>query len=72
MKLTAIALATALVTLAAPVAQAATPADLVVLTGDYMDLPGDEEGAIRALRYLAGVWKPRYGAFATFGRTSLL
>ncbi|MBL8876180.1 MAG: metallophosphoesterase [Phycisphaerae bacterium] len=45
----------------------ATPADLVVLTGDYMTNPGDEAAAVRALGELAAAWRSRFGAFAVLG-----
>lgn len=48
-------------------ALAATPADLVVLTGDCMDRPGDERAALRSLAYLARSWRSRLGAVAIFG-----
>lgn len=45
-----------------------TPADLVVLTGDYTDEPGHENAAMDALRALAHAWPPpRLGAFGIFG-----
>jgi predicted MPP superfamily phosphohydrolase len=48
-------------------ALADTPADLVVLTGDYMSHPGNEPAAIAMLRALAGAWTARLGAFGVFG-----
>lgn len=48
-------------------ALAQTPVDLVVLTGDYMDRPGDEPAAMAALECLSKSWRPRYGAYGTFG-----
>jgi predicted MPP superfamily phosphohydrolase len=51
----------------AAAALAATPVDLVVLTGDYMDRPGDEPGAMAALGILSESWRPRYGAYGIFG-----
>lgn len=49
-------------------AVAATPADLILLTGDYMDEPGHEAAAIDALSRLAQAWQPpRLGALGIFG-----
>lgn len=45
----------------------ATPADLIVLTGDYMTSPGDEAAAVRALHELSAAWRSRFGAFAVPG-----
>lgn len=43
-------------------------ADLVLLTGDYMDRPGDERAALRSLAFLARCWHPpRCGAVGIFG-----
>ncbi len=44
-----------------------TPADLVLLTGDYADGPGHEHAAFRTLDALAGAWRARAGAAAVFG-----
>lgn len=48
-------------------ALSATPADLVVLTGDLMDEPGHEEATLETLHALADHWRPRLGAFAILG-----
>lgn len=45
----------------------ATPADLIALTGDYMNTPGDEPAAMRVLHALAEAWRPRLGVFGVFG-----
>ncbi|MCC6675627.1 MAG: metallophosphoesterase family protein [Phycisphaerales bacterium] len=45
----------------------ATPVDLVVLTGDYMNHPGDEGAALRSLGTLARSWRARLGAVGIFG-----
>lgn len=45
--------------------------DLVFLTGDYMDQPGDEEAALDALRDLCRDLRPRIGAFGVFGNHDL-
>jgi predicted MPP superfamily phosphohydrolase len=46
----------------------ATPADLIILTGDYTDEPGHEAAAVDALRRLAAAWRPpTLGAFGIFG-----
>ncbi len=42
-------------------------ADLVLLTGDYMDHPGDEKVALASLRDQARAWRARFGAFGVFG-----
>ena len=44
-----------------------TPVDLVALTGDYMDHPGNERAAIGVLEMLAGEWRSRLGAVGVFG-----
>lgn len=48
-----------------------TPADIIALTGDYMDEPGcepsHERAALDTLKALAAAWRPRIGAFAIFG-----
>ncbi|MFO0785220.1 MAG: metallophosphoesterase family protein [Phycisphaerales bacterium] len=44
-----------------------TPADLVVLTGDYMTHPGDEPAALAALIRCASAWNSRFGACAIAG-----
>ena len=41
--------------------------DLVLLTGDYQDHPGDEPHAARALAALASAWSPRLGAWGIWG-----
>lgn len=41
--------------------------DLVVLTGDYQDHPGDEPHAVEALEALAGAWRSRHGAIGIWG-----
>lgn len=47
---------------------ARSPADLVALTGDFTDEPGDETAAMDALCALAHAWPPpRLGAFGIFG-----
>lgn len=43
------------------------PVDLVALTGDFMDHPGDETRALEVLASLAGAWRARIGAFGIFG-----
>lgn len=43
------------------------PVDLVVLTGDYADQPGQEAPAIRTLRAVAKAWRSRLGAVGVFG-----
>ncbi len=49
-------------------ALASTPADLIILTGDYCDDPGHEAAALDALDRLSRAWcPPTLGAFATFG-----
>jgi predicted MPP superfamily phosphohydrolase len=48
-------------------ALAATPADLIVLTGDLMDEPGHERGAMELLQALCAAWRPRAGVFGVFG-----
>ena len=51
-------------------AMAATPADLIVLTGDYTDEPGRELAAVDALDRLSRAWggaAPTLGAFGIFG-----
>lgn len=42
-------------------------ADLVLLTGDYMDHPGDETVGLASLRDQAQAWRARFGAFGVFG-----
>ena len=46
---------------------AATEHDLLVLTGDYMNAPGDEADAHDVLRQLVLAAKPRLGAYGVFG-----
>jgi len=47
---------------------AATPADLIVLTGDYTDEAGHEPAAVDALDRLSRAWPtPALGAFGIFG-----
>lgn len=41
--------------------------DLVLLTGDYQDHPGDERHAAGALEALASAWSPRLGAWGIWG-----
>ncbi|MFG0326948.1 MAG: metallophosphoesterase [Phycisphaerales bacterium JB037] len=41
--------------------------DLIALTGDYMDAPGEEQAAARELERLAARWRTRFGAFGIFG-----
>lgn len=48
-------------------ALAATPVDLIALTGDYADKPKDTAAAVTALEFLASRWRTRFGAFATMG-----
>ncbi len=42
-------------------------ADLVLLTGDYMDHPGDEKVGLACLKDQARAWRARFGAFGVFG-----
>lgn len=44
-----------------------TPADLLVLTGDWMTYPGDEAAALKALDAILQSSRPRLGAFGIFG-----
>lgn len=44
-----------------------TPADLLVLTGDWMTYPGDEAAALKALAAVLDSSRPRLGAFGVFG-----
>jgi hypothetical protein len=44
-----------------------TEADLVVLTGDLMDEPGHERGALELLEAMAGAWRARAGVYGVFG-----
>lgn len=48
-------------------ALARTETDIIVLTGDFMTMPGDEPAALRALTELSRVWRTRFGAFAIPG-----
>ncbi len=48
-------------------ALARTEADLIVLTGDLMDEPGHERGALGLLESMAKVWRARCGVFGVFG-----
>lgn len=41
--------------------------DLVLVSGDMMNHPGDEEVALAFLSRLEGAWRPRLGAFGVFG-----
>ncbi|MEC9373131.1 MAG: metallophosphoesterase [Planctomycetota bacterium] len=41
--------------------------DLIALTGDLMEQPGDERNAIRYFDRLTAAWRPRIGAFGVFG-----
>lgn len=41
--------------------------DLIVHTGDFMTMPGDELAALDALKELADHWNPRFGAFGIPG-----
>ncbi|MCC5786477.1 MAG: metallophosphoesterase [Phycisphaerales bacterium] len=43
------------------------PVDLVVLTGDYADQPGQEPAAVRTLKAIASAWRSRLGAVGVFG-----
>lgn len=43
------------------------PPDMLVLTGDYMDKPGDEAPAMDVLRAICNAIKPRLGSFGVFG-----
>lgn len=43
------------------------PADFVVLTGDFMDAPGDEPVALRVLAEVLGACRARLGVFGVFG-----
>lgn len=44
-----------------------TPADLVLLTGDCMNQPGDERAGLRSLEVLSRAWRARHGAIGIFG-----
>lgn len=44
-----------------------TPADIVALTGDYMDSPIHARPALEALEAIATAIRPRLGAFGVFG-----
>lgn len=46
---------------------AATPVDLIALTGDYADRPKGDDDALAVLGQLAGAWRTRLGAFGVFG-----
>ncbi|MEM1331643.1 MAG: metallophosphoesterase [Planctomycetota bacterium] len=46
---------------------AATPADLVLLTGDYMSDPGDERAALEWLCDVTHAARARLGVFGVFG-----
>lgn len=48
-------------------AVAAEPVDLILLTGDYMTRPGQEQAAVTMLERLAAVWHARLGAYGIFG-----
>lgn len=48
-------------------ALAATPVDVVALTGDYMNAPGDEPAGLRMLAAMAEAWRPRLGVYGVFG-----
>lgn len=48
-------------------ALAITPVDLVALTGDYADRPGDEAAALEVLADLSTRWRSRFGAVGVFG-----
>lgn len=48
-------------------ALAATRCDIAAFTGDYMNEPGDEPGAVANLRHLRDAVRPRLGAFGVFG-----
>jgi predicted MPP superfamily phosphohydrolase len=52
---------------AAAAAMRRTPVDLVLLTGDYADRPGDEASTLLGFRTLAASWRARLGAFGIFG-----
>ena len=41
--------------------------DLIVLTGDYMEDPGDEPAAVTVLRQMLATARPRLGTFGVFG-----
>ncbi|MCC6284034.1 MAG: metallophosphoesterase [Phycisphaerales bacterium] len=43
------------------------PTDLVFLTGDFMDAPGDERVALRVLRDVLDACRARIGVFGVFG-----
>lgn len=45
----------------------AVEVDLVALTGDYHDRPGQEEHGIELLREMSRCWRARYGAVGVFG-----
>ncbi|MEX0776242.1 MAG: metallophosphoesterase [Phycisphaeraceae bacterium] len=42
-------------------------ADLVLLTGDYMNKPGDEQSALGVMRQITACLHPRLGVFGCFG-----
>jgi len=48
-------------------ALAATPADLAIFTGDYMNHPGDEPSTLVALETLVSACRVRLGVFGIFG-----
>lgn len=52
---------------AAGAALAHTPADVVVLTGDYPDHARDTASALESVEYLSSCWRPRLGAFGIMG-----
>lgn len=43
------------------------PTDLIVLTGDFMDAPGEERVALRVLEEILDACRPRLGVFGVFG-----
>jgi len=48
-------------------AAVAANADLVLLTGDYIQHPGDEPHALAVLRHILEPLRPRHGIFGVFG-----
>ncbi len=48
-------------------ALAATPADLVLFTGDYMNYPGDEPATLIALREVVAACRASLGVYGIFG-----
>lgn len=44
-----------------------TPADLITITGDYIDRPGHEGFGLELLERMAAVWQPRFGVLGIHG-----